>query len=70
MFAWLPRIIDRSGATAGVGSGHIEAIAVVALHQDHITRELIELGHLLRLLAVIEIGYQLLNRFPALGYRA
>lgn len=42
MFTWLARIIDRSGATAGFGRGHIICVALVALHEDRLTGEPIE----------------------------
>ncbi len=70
MFALLSGVIVRGGATARFGAGHIVNIALVASHKDQFAGEPIECGHLLRRLPMVEVGDQLLYRFPALSDRA
>jgi len=70
VFAWLPRIICGRRAGAGVRRGHIIGVLLVIEDQDHFTIEPIERGHLLWLLAVVEIGNQLLHCVPCLSDRA
>ena len=49
---------------------HIICALLIAQYQHHFAREPVKIGHLLWHLAVVMVGYQLLYRFAALGYRA
>ena len=50
--------------------GNIICVLLVIEDQDHFAREPVKIRHLLRLYAVVMVGYQMLNRFPALSDRA
>ena len=69
MLAWA-RMVGGCRAGACFGRGDIVGILLVIEDQHHFTGEPVEIGHLLRLLAVVMVGYQLLYGFPALSDRA
>ena len=70
VFAWLARMICGRRAGAGVWRGHIICVLLVIEDQDHFARKPVKIRHLLRLYAVVMVGDQLLNCFPALSDRA